>query len=191
MRKAVKKTCNEQLNLRKIKTTIRQILTKITSLENCIISHPTTDESKAIGSTANLIHWESFCQVSAPAKKHVVNFIDHFEDVVERYGCKSDLGGVSSLLQLSAFEMGKLAIEFDEEEFEDFFEDFYDFLPQHTWRYTLFGHLIHLVIKFIPLDYLLPSLANICIKHHSFHHAFDLMKAFWRITGPVSKQEYR
>lgn len=180
-----------ELNLRKIKTTIRQTLNKMTGLETCINAHP-TEEEKALEASKDKTEWENLCQVSAPAKKKLSAFIEHFEDFVERYA--KDLGVGSSplpLLALGSFEIGKLAIEFDEEDFEDFFEDFYELLPPHCWTSVLASHVISLVIKNVPLDYLLPALADICIKHNSFYFATEIMKAFFMIARPVKKEEFR
>lgn len=91
------------------------------------------------------------------------------------------------LLAISSFSMGRLAMEFEESEFEDF----YNLMPEHTWRWILFQHLCCLVMQHIAIDQLLPRFADMCIEKGAFYQAFEMLKYFWCVAQPTTKEEYK
>ncbi|KAJ3307033.1 hypothetical protein HDV03_003360 [Kappamyces sp. JEL0829] len=221
---------------RKLKTTIRQLKSKLHALENSVVFHPSFDQSigaaQRASSTFNGFNtvggrkakkiqqkpssWDQFVHVSIPTRRHVLALKEHWADVVERvWGkaaanpsgpppcgrCKDDDSDhdhdldsalaprypVSSLLQLSAYAMGRIAVELDEHELEGF----YEWLPEHCRRWALWEHLVQLLMKDVAVDALLPGLADVCIDAGATLQAFEMYKCFFIVSEPERKEEYR
>ena len=191
---------------RKVNSTIRQLSSKLSAFENSIIFYPSTVgpslpggppgqeaiqvpktccESLKFCSCFPLHEWEKYCQVSGSTRKHLQSLMEYFKGEILRLA--QPQGNVPSLLNLSAFSMGRIATEFEECEFEDL----YDLMPLHTWQWILFQHSCCLVMQHIAIDHLLPRFAILCLDSQAYYQAFEFIKYFWFVATPILPEEYR
>jgi hypothetical protein len=76
---------------------------------------------------------------------------------------QSDMSRVSrvpTLMEFSCYGMGRIAIDLDDDELENF----YDFVQPHFRTLVLFEHLVQMLIRDMPLDELLPWFSEECGK---------------------------
>jgi hypothetical protein len=116
---------NEFGDSRKIKTTLRQLKSRLNSIESSLQKAPsrsfnTYKTKKSAG-----------IQVSSPSRRQIFNFKEHFKEVLERFQIDSR----PSLLELSSASLGKIAVFVNDMEMEDFYEA----IPSHCRRYVLLG----------------------------------------------------
>lgn len=113
---------------RKIKTTLRQLKSRLNSIESSLQKAP----SRSIN-TFKTKKMTSRIQVSSPSRRQIFNFKEHFKELLERFQIVSR----PSLLELSSASLGKIAVFVNDLEMEDFYEA----IPSHCRRHVLLGYL--------------------------------------------------
>ena len=159
---------------RKILSIIRQLKSKLNSLELNLIQSPCETNSQVIMLSFKQLKQNQRVEekVSVPAKKAILNLKEYWSEVVMEYFNPGDLprsmadeddgdsevleSRIPTLMELSCYGMGRIAIDLEEDEFEDF----YEWIAPHLRCLVLFEHLIQILIRDMPLDILLPWFAE-------------------------------
>jgi hypothetical protein len=185
---------------RKIKSVLRQLKSRISVLHKSIQKAPSKSNTsqisqltfKQLKKTIRRDSWEASCNVSSPSRRLIFNLKDHFQDQIERVLIQGN-SKFPSLLQLSSYTMGKVAIHVEDIELEDF----YELIPAHCRKWVLSQHLIQILLQDVPLCALLPGLADICVSSGadeqvlSVNQAFQLICGFWLQRKSFKREDYQ
>ncbi|KAJ3319628.1 hypothetical protein HDV06_006190 [Boothiomyces sp. JEL0866] len=172
----------DEIEARKIKSTIRQIKSKIKYLKASIEQRPSEREKLLLTFKTK----QAKLKFTSPSRRSIIGLKDSFQDIIEKLWEKNEM----DLGQLSSFAVGKIMNYYDELTQEEI----YEMIPIYSKKYVLFQHIIRqvainnsIIVDECPIPAILLSLGHLCLERHAVNQGFQLIKSYWLKTKNLNK----
>jgi hypothetical protein len=154
----------DDFDLRKIQSFIRQLLSKIASLNESVQTQPSA-----------YLHLRKKLKQSETKNENTIasfrlaNICAFMEDCLARLIETENYTRISMLIDLASCAVGELLAECEDQEVDDT-QNIYEYLPPHCRKLVLLSHLFRIIATRVNIPSLFRSLVDLCIETKAYYH---------------------
>ncbi|KAI8912422.1 hypothetical protein EDD86DRAFT_269078, partial [Gorgonomyces haynaldii] len=167
----------EPIELRKLKSLVRQLQSKSKNLEKSYQQAPTQPQVFDVRPKPKYTFKRRKLEqiqptLHSPARRNVSSVVDHFEECIHKTFEKSN-----SLFVLSCYALGKTISTLEEEEQMEL----YDYMLPHARNHILVQHFVELMKRNAVTSVFMPAV-DILVRVEAMYQAFDLLCVYYQRT---------